>query len=135
MKQIASITIPDPRTIIIQPWDLSAILEIERAISSSKLSLVPVNDGKIVRVSIPHLSKERREEMIKVVKDMAERGRVSLRTIRRDANDKFKKMRSDNQISEDDSFKSQEDIQKLTDKYIKEIDLILDSKSHELVEI
>ena len=134
LKQIASIAIPDPRTIVIQPWDVSAIVEIEKTITNSKLGVVPFNDGKIVRISIPPLSKERREELTKVVRDMAENGRVSLRTIRRDANDKVKKLKEDSVISEDDSFKTQETIQKLTDKFIKEVDGILEAKNKELVE-
>lgn len=134
VKQVASISIPDPRTIVIQPWDPSAIVAIEKAIMSSKLGVTPSNDGKIIRLSIPQLSKERRDELIKVVKEMTENGRVSLRTIRRDANDKIKKMLADKQIPEDDSFKGQENIQKLTDKYIKEIDAVLEGKIKELRE-
>ena len=134
LKQIAAISIPDPRLIVIQPWDPTAILEIEKAILNSKLGVSPSNDGKTMRLSIPPLSKERREELTKVVKDMAENGRLSLRTIRRDANDKFKKLLADGQIPEDDSFKGQDAIQKLIDKYIKEVDRILESKNKELVE-
>ncbi len=134
LKQIAAISVPDPRSIIIQPWDISAITEIEKAILNSKLGATPSNDGKIVRLSIPPLSKERRMELAKMVKDMAENGRVSLRTIRRDANEKLKKTHGDGQIPEDDCFKAQEAIQKLTDKFIKEVDQILEVKNKELVE-
>ena len=134
LKQIAAISVPDPRSILIQPWDISAITEIEKAILNSKLGATPSNDGKIVRLSIPPLSKERRMELAKMVKDMAENGRVSLRTIRRDANEKLKKIQSDGHIPEDDCFKAQEVIQKLTDKYIKEVDQILEVKNKELVE-
>ena len=132
VKQLASISIPDPRTILIQPWDPSVIPEIEKAIGASKLGITPSNDGKMVRLTIPQLSEERRKELIKVVKEMAETGRISLRTIRREANEKVKKLQSDNSISEDESFKSQEEIQKLTDKFIKEIDQILEQKTKEL---
>jgi ribosome recycling factor len=135
LKQIASISIPDPKTVVIQPWDVTAIPEIEKAINNSKLGIVPFNDGKIVRLSIPPLSKERRQELMKVVKDMAEHGRVSLRTIRRDANEKVKKLQSDNVLSEDNSFRAQEDIQKLTDRYIKDVDQILTDKNGELSEM
>ncbi len=135
IKQIAAISVPDPRTIVIQPWDASAIPEIEKAVSSSKLGVTPFNDGKIVRLSIPQLSEERRQELKKVVKDMAEKSRVSLRTIRRDANDRIKKMQGEKTVSEDDSFKAQDEIQKLTDRYIKEIDLLLEDKSKALVEL
>lgn len=134
LKQIAAISVPDPRNIIIQPWDVSAIAEIEKAILNSKIGGTPSNDGKMIRLSIPPLSKERRFELTKMVKEMAENGRVSLRTIRRDGNEKIKKMQNEGHISEDDSFKGQEAIQKLTDKYIKEVDQILESKNKELVE-
>ena len=134
LKQMASISIPDPRTVVIQPWDVTAISEVEKAIANSKLGVAPMNDGKIVRINIPPLSSERREELKKVVRGMAEHGRVSLRTIRRDANDKIKKGQHSKMISEDDSFRAQDDIQKLTDQYIKEIDKILEEKNRELVE-
>ena len=135
IKQMASISTPDAKTIIIQPWDVTAIPEIEKAISTSNLGLTPMNDGKMIRVSIPPLSKERREELAKVIKDMSENGRVSLRTIRRDANDKIKKMQSDKLVSEDESFKAQDQIQKTTDKYIQEVDKILEAKQKELTEV
>ena len=134
VKQLASIAIPDAQSIVIQPWDVSAIAEIEKAILKSKIGIIPSNDGKIVRLSIPKLSKERRQELSKVVKDMAENGRVSLRSIRRESNDKIKKMQSENKISEDDNFRGQEEIQKLTDRFIKEVDHILESKNKELVD-
>ena len=134
-KQIASVSTPDPRTVIIQPWDVTVIPEIEKAISNSSLGVSPTNDGKVVRISIPPLSEERRIELKKIVKEMAEKSRISLRTIRRDANDKLKKLQSDKTISEDEYFKSHEDIQKLTDKYIKEIDELLEEKGKALMEV
>lgn len=134
-KQIASITTPDPRTVIIQPWDVSVIPEIEKAIANSSLGITPTNDGKVVRLSIPPLSEERRSELAKVVKEMAEKSRISLRTIRRDANDKLKKLQNDKTISEDEHFKAHEEVQKLTDKYIKEIDVLLEDKSKVLMEV
>lgn len=134
LKQIASISIPDPKTIVIQPWDVSAIGEIEKTITSSKLGVMPHNDGKVVRLNIPPLSTERRNELKKVVKDMAEHGRISLRTIRREANDKIKKIQHDHQISEDDSFRAQESIQKMTDQHIHEVDKILADKEKDLAE-
>ena len=134
IKQIASIAIPDPRSIVIQPWDVSAIPEIEKAINASKIGIMPMNDGKTVRLNIPPLSKERREELKKVVKDMAEHGRISLRTIRREANDRIKKLETEKKISEDESFRSQDEIQKMTDRFIKEIDQTLEKKSQELDE-
>lgn len=134
IKQVASISVPDPKTVIIQPWDANAIPEIEKAINNSKLGVSPVVDGKLVRLNIPPLSKERREELIKVVRDMAEHGRISLRTIRREANEKVKKLQTETKISEDDSFRAQEEIQKLTDKYIKDVDKVLEEKNKELTE-
>ena len=134
LKQIASISVPDPRSVLIQPWDPSVIPEIEKAIMNSNIGATPTTDGKMVRLSIPALSEERRNELKKVVKDMAEKSRISLRTIRRDANDKIKKMESEKMASEDESFKALDGIQKLTDRYIKEIDAILDEKSKALME-
>ncbi len=134
IKTIASISVPDPKTIIIQPWDANALPGIEKAINMSKLGISPVIDGKLVRLNIPSLSKERRDELVKVVRDMAEHGRVSLRTIRRDANERIKKVQSEGKVSEDDSFRGQEEIQKLTDKYIKDIDQVLEGKNKELAE-
>jgi len=135
LKQMASITVPDSRTILIQPWDISSIPAIEKAISNSNLGVTPNNDGKVLRVGLPQLSTERRQELQKLVKQMAEHGRVSLRTIRREANDRIKKMQSDGDVSEDDSFRAQDEVQKVTDKYIKEIDDLLEKKVKELVEI
>lgn len=134
IKQVASIAIPDGQSIIIQPWDVAAIVEIEKTISKSNLGVMPSNDGKIIRLSIPPLSKERRQELAKVVKEMAENGRVSLRTIRREANEKTKKVQADGHVSEDEGSKGQKEIQKLTDKYIKEVDKILETKNKELVD-
>ncbi len=135
IKQIAQVSSPDPRQILIQPWDATAIKDIEAAISSSKLGINPVNDGKMIRLVFPPLSMERREEFIKICKDMAERGRVTLRSIRRDANERLKKMQGEGHVSEDDKFKGEEEVQKMTDKFIKEIDALLDKKSRELREV
>lgn len=132
MKEVASISIPDPKTIVIQPWDPTVIQSIEKAILDSHLGVMPTNDGKLVRLSIPPLSEERREDLKKVVREMAEKSRISLRTIRRDANDKIKKLKADKTISEDEEFKAHEEIQKMTDRYIKEIDQLVDAKTAEL---
>jgi len=134
IKQIASISVPDARTVLVQPWDPGAIEPIEKAIMNSKLGVMPSNDGKMIRLNIPSLSKERRDELVKVVKDMAENGRVSIRSIRREANEKVKKLEHDKQISEDDGFSAHEQIQKLTDRYIKEVEGILEAKDKELEE-
>jgi ribosome recycling factor len=134
IRHIAAVSSPDPRTVVIQPWDANAIADIERAITTSKLGINPMNDGKIVRLSFPQLSAERREEMIKVVKDMAEKGRVALRSIRRDSNERIQKLQKDSSIAEDDSKKGQDAVQKMTDKYIKDIDVTLEKKSKDLKE-
>jgi ribosome recycling factor len=135
LKQVAAVNSPDPSCLIIQPWDPSALVAIEKAIQTSKIGITPNNDGKVIRLNVPPLSEERRKEMAKVVKDMAEKGRVSLRTIRREANDKVAKLKKDSVISEDESFKGQEEIQKTTDRYIKDVDSLLDKKTKELLNI
>lgn len=132
LKQLAAISMPDARLLVIQPWDVSAISEIEKTIMKSNLGVTPNNDGKLVRLSFPEISKERRQELAKMVKQMAEDGRVSLRTIRRDANEAIKKLENDKAISEDERFKNQDRIQKITDKYIEKIDLVLKEKEKEL---
>jgi ribosome recycling factor len=132
IRQIAAVSSPDPRLVVIQPWDVNAIADIERAIGNSKLGINPMNDGKVIRLSFPQLSAERREEMIKVVKEMAEKGRVALRSIRRDANEKVDKLDG---VPEDDSKKAQDTIQKMIDKYIKEIDVLFERKSKDLREV
>ncbi len=135
IKQIAAVSSPDPRQILIHPWDANAIVEIEKAINNSKLGITPTNDGKVMRLVFPPLSAERREEFIKVIKEMAERGRVTLRSLRRDANEKVKKVQSEGHMSEDDKFKAEEEVQKMTDRHIKEIDTLLEKKSKELREV
>ncbi|MEW6009181.1 MAG: ribosome recycling factor [Candidatus Omnitrophota bacterium] len=134
IKQIASISVPDARLLVIQPWDVSAMAEIEKAIIKANLGITPVNDGKVIRLSIPQLSKERREELKKQVKELIENGKVSLRTIRRDAIEQVRSLEKDSKITEDDRFKEQDEIQKLTDRCIAKIDEILKNKEKELEE-
>lgn len=135
LKQLANISAPDVKLIIIQPWDPTSLNEIAKAIQQSNIGAMPTNDGKVIRISIPPLSEERREELIKITKKMAEDSRVSVRTVRRDANEHANKLEKDKLCTEDESFRAQEDIQKLTDKYIKEIDNILQQKDKELIEV
>lgn len=135
LKQLASISVPDAHMIVIQPWDAAAITEIEKAIMKSNLGINPSNDGKIIRLSIPPLSKERREELAKVVHKMAEEGRVSLRTVRREAKEALEKLQKDKLISEDDKFRGIDDLQKIVDKYIVKIDEILKNKEKEITGI
>jgi ribosome recycling factor len=135
MKQLASISVPEPRLIVIQPWDVSSVPDIERAILKSQLGITPVNDGKLIRISIPSLTKERCEELKKVLHKIAEQGRVSIRTVRRDGVDSLKKLEDSKEITEDARFKGQDEIQKLTDKYSKKIEELLVQKEKELTTI
>lgn len=132
LKQLASISVPDAHLITIQPWDISIIPEVEKAILKSSLGVNPSNDGKLIRLAIPPLSQERREDLVKVVHKMAEEGRVSLRTIRRDAKEALEKLEKDKAISEDDKFRSIDELQKLIDKYTAKIDEILKVKEKEI---
>ena len=132
MRQVANVTIPEPRTILIQPWDPTTLKAIEKAINESDIGIAPFVDGKMIRLSIPALTLERREEMVKIVHKLAEEGRVSMRAIRRDANDKIKALEKDKTVTEDESFKSQTEIQKTTDRYIALIDQAQASKEKDL---
>ena len=134
LKQLASISVPDAHLLMIQPWDATAIPEIEKAIMKSNLGITPSNDGKIVRLSVPQLSKERRQELVKVVHKMAEDGRISLRTVRREAKEHLEKLEKDKIIPEDDKFKGIDELQKLIDRYIAKIEEILKNKEKELAE-
>ncbi|MCX5854031.1 MAG: ribosome recycling factor [Deltaproteobacteria bacterium] len=135
LNQVASLSIPESRIILISPWDTSIIGSIEKAIQKSELGLMPVNDGKLIRINIPPLTEQRRKELVKVVRKMAEEGKIHLRNFRRDANDQFKSLKKDNEISEDEFFNYQDDVQKVTDKYIEKADTILSAKEKEIMEI
>jgi len=135
LAQTATLTTPDPRTIMIQPWDPKLIGDIERAIMKADLGLTPVNDGKLIRINIPQLTEERRKEFVKVAKRRAEEGKVAVRNIRRDSNDRLKKIEKDKEISEDELKKSLDEIQKMTDSYIKKIDSTLEHKESEIMEV
>lgn len=134
LKQLASISTQDAHLIVIQPWDMTAIAEIEKAIMKSNLGITPSNDGKLIRLSFPPLSKERRQELAKVVHKMSEEGRVSLRTIRRDAKEALEKLEKDKVITEDDKFRGIDELQKHVDKYIAKIDELLKNKEKEVLE-
>ncbi|MBU0650638.1 ribosome recycling factor [bacterium] len=135
VNQLASISTPEARTIIIQPWDMSNLSVIEKAIMKSDVGLTPNNDGKIIRINVPPLSEERRNEFIKLTKKLAEEARVAVRNIRRDANEHIKKLQKDKQITEDDERDGIEQVQKLTDGSIKKIDEILKHKEDALLEV
>ena len=134
LNQMATLTVPESRLITIQPWDVSVIKEIEKAILKSDLGLTPSNDGKIIRISIPPLTEERRKEIVKTVHKICEDFKVSVRNIRRDANDLIKGLKKDGDISEDDAFKSQDQIQKVTDEHVKLIDECYQEKEKEILE-
>lgn len=135
MNQISSLSIPDSRTITIQPWDKSAFGDIEKAILKSDLGLTPVNDGKIIRISIPALTEERRKELVKVAKKFTEETKVAIRNVRREANDALKKLKNDKEITEDDMHRGQDEIQKLTDGFVEKADAKLEEKEKEIMEI
>ncbi len=135
LNQVATLTIPDSRMIAIQPWDPQALAPIEKAILKSNIGLTPVNDGKIIRISIPQLTEERRKELVKQVKKISEEYRVAIRNCRRDAIDTFKKQKKKKEISEDELFKNQDEAQKQTDSFIKRIDGILADKEKEVMEV
>ena len=135
LKGVASISTPDSKTIVIQPWDVSALTPIEKAISTSGLGLVPNNDGKVVRIQMPQLTEERRTELDKLIRKIAEEGRVSIRNIRHDANDAIKKLERASTIGEDVSKVTQKKVQDLTDKFIKLIDEALTKKEHEIKQV
>lgn len=134
VNQLANISTPDPRTLMIQPWDKSSLADIERAILKSDLGLTPANDGSLIRLSIPPLTEERRAELVKHTKKFGEEAKVAIRNIRRDANDDIKKLEKTD-ISEDESRRHQEDIQKTTDKFIAEVDKVLVIKEKEIMEV
>ncbi|MFP4373707.1 MAG: ribosome recycling factor [Spirochaetaceae bacterium] len=134
LSHMATISVPEARLVVIQPWDKSTINEIEKAIQKSELSVNPSNDGKVIRINIPPLTEERRKEYVKIAKNMAEQCRVSIRNIRRDANDELKKAKKDGELSEDEEKRLEEDIQKLTDSYVKEVDEALQEKEKDILE-
>jgi ribosome recycling factor len=134
LSQLATLTIPDPRTIMIQPWDTSVVGDIEKAIQKSELGLNPMNDGKVIRISIPPLTAERRRDLVKVVKKKSEESKVAVRNIRRDLNEKIKDLKKDKKVSEDEQFRAQDEIQKITDDYVKKIDSVYGTKEKEILE-
>lgn len=135
IQQIASVSVPDPRSLVIQPWDGSALKGIEKAILSSELGINPQNDGRVIRLVFPQLTEERRKELAKQVKKYGEEAKVAIRNIRRDAIERFKKQQKTSEITEDDYKNIEKDVQKLTDDYIKKIDDTADKKEKELFEI
>ncbi len=135
VNQLASVAVPDSRTITIQPWDKGGFAAVEKAILKSDLGLTPVNDGKIIRIVIPALTEERRKDLVKVSRKYNEDAKIAVRNVRRDANDQLKKLEKDKVISEDELKKANDDVQKLTDKYVAEADKKCQAKEKEIMDI
>lgn len=135
MNQVATISIPEPRLVVIQPWDKNNLAEVEKAILKSDLSVNPANDGNLIRIQIPELTEERRKEYVKIAKSKAEDCKVAIRNVRRDGNDMIKALEKDKELSEDDSKAVQDKIQKITDKYVEEAQKITDNKEKEILNI
>lgn len=135
INQVAGISVPEARLIVIQPWDISLLKEIEKEILKAELGINPNNDGKVIRLAFPELNEERRKELVKEVKKMAEDSKVSIRSIRREAMDEAKKLQKDNQMTEDELKGAEDKIQKLTDNKISEIDKILSEKEKEIMSV
>ena len=135
LQAVANISVPEARTIMIQPWEASLIKDIEKAILISDLGLTPNNDGKVIRLTFPELTEDRRKELVKDVKKKGEAAKVAIRNIRRDANDSLKKQQKANEISEDELKTAETDVQKMTDEFIKKIDVMIEDKSKEIMTV
>ncbi len=135
LSQLANISAPEPRVLMISPWDSKSIPAIEKAIQKSDLGINPSNDGKVIRLVVPQLTEERRKELVKLVKKYSEEAKVAVRNLRREANDQIKKLKKDSKITEDELKKSEDETQKLTDKFIKELDKITEAKEKEIMEV
>jgi ribosome recycling factor len=134
LNQMASLSIPESRLITIQPWDVSVIKDIEKAILKSDLGLTPANDGKLIRIAIPPLTEERRKQLVRSIQKKSEEFKIAVRNIRRDANELLKSLKKDGEISEDDAFRAQDQVQKITDEHIQFIDDICEEKEKEILE-
>jgi len=135
INQVATVTAPESRLLLIQPWDLSIMGDIERAILKSELGLTPMNDGKVIRISIPMLTEERRKELVKLVRKMSEEAKISVRNARRDANDMLKELKKESEISEDEFYRRQDEVQKITDERVEKIDEVTAAKERDVMEV
>ena len=135
ISQVAGISVPEARLIVIQPWDLGILKEIEKEILKSDIGINPNNDGKVIRLSFPELNEERRKEIVKSIKKMAEESKIAVRSIRRDGIEEFKKKQKDSEITEDELKGAENEIQKLTDKYVEEVDKIAEAKEKEVMSV
>ncbi len=134
LNQVASLSAPEPRLLVIQPWDKSIIGDIEKAVLKSELGLTPQNDGQVIRIAVPPLSEERRVELVKVVKKMAEETKVAIRNARRDANEMLKELKNDKEITEDEMYRGTEEVQKITDSFTDKVDQVAAEKEKEIME-
>ncbi|MCI9448296.1 MAG: ribosome recycling factor [Lachnospiraceae bacterium] len=135
LQQVANVSVPEPRMLLIQPWEPSMVREIEKAIQTSDLGINPTNDGKSIRLTFPELTEERRKDLAKDVKKKGENAKVAIRNIRRDANDSLKKMSKSNDVSEDEVKQLEDEVQKLTDKYISKVDKAVEEKTKEILTV
>jgi len=135
LNQVATVSVPEARLVVIQPWDKTVIGAIEKAIQKSELSVNPSSDGKVIRINIPPLTEDRRKEIVKMAKNTAEQARIAIRNIRRDANDHLKKEQKDGEITEDDAKRGEDEVQKLTDSFVEKVDAALAAKEKEILEV
>ena len=135
INQLASLSVPEPRTIVIEPWDKSTVQDIEKSLQKSDLNLNPVNDGKVLRLNFPPLNEERRKELVKLIKTKAESAKVAIRNIRRDANDEIKGLEKDGHISKDEIKQAHDEIQKVTDNFIEKVTQLTEKKEKEIMEV
>jgi len=135
LNQVATVSVPEARLVVIQPWDKAVIGAIEKAIQKSELSVNPSNDGKVIRINIPPLTEDRRKEIVKMAKNTAEQARIAIRNIRRDANDQLKKAQKEGEITEDDEKRGEDEVQKLTDAFVEKVDAALAAKEKEILEV
>lgn len=135
LNQVANVSAPEPRMIVVQPWDANVLEDIEKSISQSDLGLNPSNDGKIIRISIPQLTEERRIDLSKQVKNIGENSKIALRNQRRDANDAIKKMGKSSELTEDETKQAEDKVQEITDKFVAKIDTIVEEKEKEIMEV
>lgn len=135
LNQLATVSVPEARLIVVQPWDKSQLQAVEKAILQSDLGLTPTNDGSVIRIVVPPLTEERRKELVRIVRKEAEEKRVVVRNLRREANETLKELEKEKEISEDESRRAQERVQQLTDKYIQQIDRLLEAKEKEILEV
>lgn len=135
LNQLASLSVPESRLIVIQPWDAGCVKDVEKAILQSNIGITPSSDGKVIRLTVPPLTEERRKEIAKQVNQMAEEYKVAVRNVRRDANESLKQLKKDGDISEDDAFTAKDKVQEITDKYIKQIDQAYQEKEKEILEL